>query len=173
MKKIINYSIGLIFIIPGLFILFSRIGIFNITEVINFSTVFKNYWPFLIFVLPGLYIHLLFFVSDRKNPAMLIVAGSSVFIGIIMQISYTFSIWSKLWPGFILSFGLGLLEYYCFSKKEKIVLFGVIIISGFSAILFSKVLRNFYLGEYIIAIVLIILGVVMILGNSSKISQEK
>jgi hypothetical protein len=172
MKKIINYSIGLFFIIPGLFILFDRIGIFTITDYIDFRFVFKHSWPFLLIVLPGLYLHLLFFGSDRKEPAMLMSGGSIVFIGIIVQISYTFSIWAKLWPGFILAFGIGLLEYYFFSKKEKFVLISAIVISGLSAVLFSKTLINFYLGDYIIAIVLIILGLVMILGNSSKVEPR-
>lgn len=169
MKKVINYTIGFVFIVPGIFILLAAMNIFNIANHVSFITILKNYWPFLLIMLPGLYLHLLFYTSDRHTPAVLILAGSITFFGLIIQISYSFSLWSKLWPALILSFAVGFIEYYLFFKKERIVLIAAVIIAGISAILFLITLRDYSILEYIVAIALIILGLVIILGNEKKI----
>jgi hypothetical protein len=172
MKKTLNYTMGLMFIVPGLFILLDRMNWFSITEHVDFTGLIKFYWPFLFFVLPGLYLHLLYFVSDRKAPAILIFAGSLFSLGIFLQIAYSFALWAKIWPIFFLTFAIGLLEYYYFSEKERMVLILVVIISGISAIFLSKTLQNNDFLDYIFAAVFIVLGLVMILGNGKKVKNQ-
>lgn len=147
-------SIGVIIILLGIFILLGKLGVI--------SFVWSIFWP--VFVLaPGVLFHLFFF--SRAMPAGVLIPG-----GILVTYSLMFFYcglfgWhsmSYLWPGFILGVAIGLYEYYMFSDhKPREAWIASMILGVISVVFFGFALMNSN-GIYLIAIVLILIGVFMI-----------
>lgn len=170
MKKTGSIVLGLVLIIPSIFILLKNIGIFNLFAYfkMDFWSLLHWYWPTIFLVLPGIILHIVFLPKVKDHEAMLFFAGVFLVSGLVAQISYTYQLWTKLWPGFILSIAIGMFELYLFGKGSKGILIFVSIFTGLSALFFSKIFYNYYNKELIFPILFIVTGLIIMFGSKTK-----
>lgn len=173
MRKYINYAIGLFLIVPGFFLLLDIMHLFKITDYIDFKYLFSNYWATIFFVLPGIFIHALYFAEEKPAAGFLISGSIMAGWGILLQVSYSFGLWKQIWPGFVTCVAIALFEIYWFGRRERGMLISSVLVTGFSAILFSKTLAGNFYTDYIIASVLIIIGCIMIFVKNHKREMDR
>jgi hypothetical protein len=103
---------------------------------INFLS-FASFWPLFILI-PGILLEVSFF-SLRKEPAILVLAGLFTTTGLlfIFETSTNWQYSTETWPIYTLGLAIGLFQYYLFSKKNKILLFFIFLLSFISAFSFA------------------------------------
>ncbi|PAK55333.1 hypothetical protein [Paenibacillus sp. 7541] len=156
-----DFMLGLFIIVAGVVILLGKLGFFGFVG--------RTLWP-LVLLLPGILIHLLFF-ARRVSAAFLIPGGILTVYGLLFLICSLggWGLMSALWPVLILGVAAGLYEYYLFETPRParvlplalgIALIGVLIW------IFTWLQAG---ALYVIALVLIAIGVWLIFGrNRSK-----
>lgn len=150
-----QFSLGIIIIALGLFILLGKVGIFQFVG--------SMLWPLFILI-PGLILHVLFFY--RVLPSGVLIPG-----GILVFISLMFFFcnlvgWDAmayLWPGFIAAIALGLYEFYMFDSYRPRGAFIAAVVLGIIAAVFFGFILLFSTGVYFLAAILIAAGVFMLI----------
>lgn len=168
MKTYVNIAIGMVFAIPGFFLLLAVLGVFNITSYVDFVYLFKYYWGIIFFILPGAFIHSLYFAEDKKSPGYLVSGSLLVSWGLILQLSFSFDLWTKLWPGFVFAFAVAIFENFWFCGRERAMLIAAVIVTGVSAVIFTKTMAGNFYTDYILAMVLIALGLIIMFVKTTK-----
>ena len=84
-KSNINYIIGLIFIVPGAFLLMDKLNIFHIRDLLNFSLILKSFWATIFLIIPGLFLHIIFFSGGKTTPSYIIMGGVLTFMGFVAR----------------------------------------------------------------------------------------
>jgi peptidoglycan/LPS O-acetylase OafA/YrhL len=115
----------------------------------------------------------MYFFEEKTSPVLLFAGSVLITSGFVMHASYKFDIWNKLWPFFILSFAIAVLEIYLFNGKERGMLILFVVIAGLSCVMIMKVLYGNYYWDYILAMVLISLGLIVIFVEGTKDEQKK
>lgn len=150
-----QFSLGIVIIALGLFILLGKLGIFQFVG--------SMLWPLFV-LLPGLIFHVLFFY--RVLPSGVLIPG-----GILVLLSLMFFFcnlvgWDAmayLWPGFIAAVALGLYEFYLFdSYRPRAALIGAVVLGIIAAVFFAFILL-FSSGVYFLAAVLIAAGIFLLM----------
>lgn len=150
-----QFSLGIVIIALGLFILLGKLGIFQFVG--------SMLWPLFV-LLPGLIFHVLFFY--RVLPSGVLIPG-----GILVLLSLMFFFcnlvgWDAmayLWPGFIAAVALGLYEFYLFdSYRPRAALNGAVVLGIIAAVFFAFILL-FSSGVYFLAAVLIAAGIFLLM----------
>lgn len=169
-----NALVGVIFVLIGIAFLLNSTLRFNILKIFDIGYVFSTFWATLFIILPGLAFHSIYFSGKTKSAGVLVPGGILLGVGIVCQISHLFGIWHLLWPGFILSVSFGLFELYAYGGKKKGLLIPVFILGGLSFIFFFFVtfggIFRMGFGQYIIPIILIIIGISVIFKGNKKSS---
>ena len=158
-------KVGLFIAAAGIVILFGKLGVFGFLG--------RNLWPLLI-LLPGLFLHLLFF-SRRASATVLIPAGVLTVYGLLFGLCNTWGwgLMKHLWPVLLLGFAVGLYEYslHAFSQSSGLTITAVIL--G----LLSIILLVFsWLGTgalYVLGAILIAAGVWLITGVGKTRNRNK
>lgn len=160
-----DLALGLFIVGAGVVIFLGKLGVFGFLG--------RTLWP-LIVVLPGIFLHLLYF-SRRATAGILIPGGILTVYGLLFLIC-NFAGWglmSSLWPILILGVGVGLFEYYLFEIPRPggalPIALGLTALSVL--ILFFTWLSSAAL--YIIAFLLIASGVWMIVRRNSSGRNNK
>jgi hypothetical protein len=162
----IRTIMGPLIILLGIFLLLKRGESFGAGDLIGY------FWPSL-FVIPlGLLFHWLYFqMTDRRGVGVLIPGGILLTVGAVCQISMLFSNWSVTWPGFILAAAVGLFEFYWFGGRNKWLLIPINILTVLSILFFAvfslgALFNSMILGQPILAILLILVGVWFVFGRT-------
>ncbi len=109
----------------GIVIILISIGVlyFNLSL---FEGGFKNMWPALL-LLVGLILYIYYFSTKKKKnkPGVIFLATFIAFSSVpLFILTFTsFENISIIWPGFLLSVGLGIITVYVYGQKKKITLF--------------------------------------------------
>lgn len=161
----IRTIMGPLIILLGIFLLLNRGETFGAGELIGY------FWPS-IFVIPlGLLFHWLFFtMTDRRGSGLLIPGGILLTAGVVCQVSMLFGNWEVTWPGFILAPAIGLFEFYWFGTRNKWLLIPINILTVLSILFFTvftlgSLFNSMILGQPILAILLILVGVWIVFGR--------
>ena len=101
---------------------------------------------------------------------MLIPGGILITVGAVCQVSMLFGNWSVTWPGFIFAVVVGLFEFYWFGSRNKWLLIPINILSVLSILFFTiftlgSLFNTLILGQPILAVLLILVGVWIIFGR--------
>lgn len=166
MRRSNNHPIiGIILILSGVFFLFSKDGVNNLS------------WSLLLWLLPlvilglGIFFHLVYFSRPYKNGEILVPGGMFVTSGILFAVcAYTgnWELMTTFWPIFPAGLAIGLLEYYLFGRGPGGVLIPVFIIGGIGIIFLGTTLNTLTKG-YMVPVILILLGVFFTFrGNGRK-----
>lgn len=149
-----RYSIGLIIVAVGVVLLLGKVGVFGF--------IWELFWPVLILA-PGLLLHVLYF--NRVLPSAVVIPGGILVTASILFFLCTIFGWGLMgyiWPGFIFAVAVGLYEFHLFDKySPRGTLLAAVILAIVAGILFGVTIL-FTVGIYLIAIVLIALGVYVI-----------
>ncbi len=159
-----NIILGGLFILTGLLFFAVNAGF------ISSNDIFTSFWAFLFVIVPGLIIHLAYF-CNVVPVGMLVPGGIILVTGVVLQVSTLLGIWSTTWPGYIMSVAVGLFELYIFGPRKKGLLVPVFILGGLSAIFFFFTIGGLFdsvFNSYIIAFILIALGLFLIFKDSLK-----
>lgn len=155
-----RYSMGWIIVIVGIALLLGKLGFFSFLG--------RLFWP--IFVLaPGLLLHYLFF--RRVLPSgVLIPAGILTTYSLLFFFCNLFG-WaamSYMWPVFILGPAIGLYECYIFDRDQPRGVLIASLILGATAFICWSMMLLFTIGVYVIALILIAVGLYMIFVRTSR-----
>jgi hypothetical protein len=135
---------------------------------INFLS-FSNVWPLLILI-PGILFEINFF-SLKKEPAVLVLGGILTTTGLffIFKNSINWKYSTETWPIYTFGLTIGLLQYYLFSKKNKLLLFFIFLLGFISVFSFAVIfLGNTYTWlKYglLLPCLIIMLGIYVFLKN--------
>ncbi len=148
------YFGGVLVILIGVCLLMGKLGLF--------ARMGGYVWPLFV-LLPGAFLHFLFFTRG-KGAHVLIPGGMLILYSLMFFYSAIFG-WhtmSYLWPGFILGVAFGLFEAYIFdSSKPRGLLTASTTLAVISGVFFGFTLL-LTSGVYVIAIMLIGIGIAMI-----------
>lgn len=171
MNRKSNVVLGLMIIVIGVLYLLNSLHITNIsTNYFQIGFLFSQFWAILFVMLPGILMHLAFF-SGKIHAGILVPGGILLFVGLTLQLSFSFNIWGALWPGFIMCVAIGLFELYIFGVRSKGLLIPVGILGSLSVVFFSFTSGSIVNGgyrSYFIPAFLILSGVVIIFNNGSR-----
>ncbi|MNH72153.1 hypothetical protein D3C73_243100 [compost metagenome] len=145
---------GIFILAAGIVILLGKWGVFSF---LGFTL-----WP-LIFLVPGILLHLLFFA--RRGSAVLLVPGGILTVYGILFFILNFSgsgIITYIWPLFILGIAIGLFEYdmLAFPRPGGVFLIAVIL-TAITAVIYGITLLSISI-IYLLALLLIVCGVWLI-----------
>ncbi|WP_422660350.1 hypothetical protein ACK8P5_07620 [Paenibacillus sp. EC2-1] len=152
-----DLMLGVFIVAAGVVILLGKLGVFGFLG--------RTFWPLLVLI-PGLILHVLFF-GRRASAAILIPAGILTVYGLLFLICsiWGWSLMGSLWPLLILGIAVGLYEYYMYETPRP----GAVLPIALGLTLLSAVILIFtwlYTGAlYIIALVLIAVGIWLIYGR--------
>lgn len=156
-----DLMLGLFIIVAGVVILLGNSGFFGFVG--------RTLWP-VVLLLPGIIIHLLYF-NRRLSASILIPGGILTVYGLLFLICSIggWGLMSVLWPVLFLGVAVGLYEYYLFETPRP----GRVLPIALALALISLLIWIFKWLQagalYIIALVLIAVGVWLIFGrNRSK-----
>lgn len=147
--------VGILFIIAGLFFLLAKMNLFPFS--------IADLWPLFILI-PGIAFNLFGFLN--RTPGLHVPGGILTTIGLLFLFTELFGYgWMEhLWPIFIIAPGVGLLELYLFGERESGLLIPVFILFTIGGtFLFFTLFSTFI--PYLVALLLILLGLYMIFGN--------
>jgi hypothetical protein len=150
-----NYSLGLVLIVLAVILILGKIGI------IGFLC--SLFWPIFV-LLPGIAFHALFF--GRILPVGVLVPGGMLVTYALMFFYCNLIGWGSmayLWPGFIFGVAVGLYELHIFNRNNMRGTFAAAAILAVISLVFFAIAFLFTVSIYIIALVLIGIGVVMML----------
>lgn len=161
-----NFTLGLLLILVGTFMIMNRI--FNM-ELFTMSKL----WPLFVLV-PGLTFEVSYF-SNRRNAGILVPGGILTTIGILFLFE-TYTNWSfsgYTWPIYPLAVAIGLFQLYIFSERRNTgLLIPVAILTLVSVISFVNLLFSglFYWLNYqlVLPIILILIGLYILFSNSRR-----
>lgn len=173
MAQTLRKTIGFLCIVPGFLWLMEAMNLIDFGEILNVKQVYNDFWPFLLFMVPGLYLHFLYYVSKGLYPGILFFAGTIFYSGVALQVAAFFGGWEKTWPFGFLSIGIGFLEYYLFSQANFRVLVGAIFILVISGMFIAKILNISIQMDYFMSFLLIGLGIIFIRGNHQRATIHK
>jgi hypothetical protein len=160
-----NAVVGIIFIILGVLFLLKNFNVFNIYfDIFDIGNIISIFWPFFI-IIPGLAFHSIYFTGKNKDAGVLVPGGILLITGITCQLSVFFNIWDIMWPGFIMAVAVGLFELFLFGGREKGLLIPVCILGGISSILIFQFSIHYSVRNYLIPIILIIIGITVFFRN--------
>lgn len=160
-------------IIGACFILLGALLFWNRGATFGVDSMFTYFWAS-IFIIPiGLLFHWLYFsVTGRKGVGLLVPGGVIFTVGLVCQIAALTDGWSYLWPGFIAAPAIGLLELYWFGSRNRYLLIPVYILLGISLLFFIVfslgTLFDKLLGQPLIAVVIVLIGVFLLLGKRKE-----
>lgn len=164
MKRKKQPMIGIILILAGVFLLFSR------KSVIHLS------WSILLWIVPiilfglGLIFHIIYFSRPYRRGGILVPAGMFLIYGIFFSICIYSNNWGMiklLWPLFPLGIAMGLLEYHFFGRAPHEVLIPAVILCGIS-IIFIGINLNEKVKGYVLPVILILLGLFIAFNNTKR-----
>lgn len=160
-----DMKLGLFIIVAGIVIVLGKLGVFGYLG--------RNLWP-LVILLPGLYLHVLFF-SRRASAVVLIPAGILTVYGLLFGLCNTWGwgLMKYLWPVLLLGVAVGLFEYAVNTSSRSSGLTGT---SGILALLSLVLLIFSLLGTgalYVLGAVLIAAGVWLISGIGKSKNGRK
>jgi hypothetical protein len=150
-----NYSLGLILIVLAVVLILGKLG------VIGFLG--NLFWPIFV-LLPGLLFHILFF--GRILPVGVLVPGGMLVTYSLMFFFCNVFGWGSmvfLWPGFIFGVAVGLYELHIFNRYSPRGTFKAAFLLAVISLVFFAITFLFTVSSYVIAIVLIGIGLWMIL----------
>ncbi|WP_433946117.1 hypothetical protein [Paenibacillus sp. SN-8-1] len=148
---------GIFILAAGIVILLGKLGVFSF---LGFTL-----WP-LIFLVPGILLHLLFFA--RRGSAVLLVPGGILTVYGILFFILNFSgsgVLAYIWPLFILGIAIGLFEYdmLAFPRPAGVFLIAVIL-TAVTAVIYGITLLSISI-IYLLALLLIAGGVWLIVAR--------
>jgi hypothetical protein len=150
-----NYSLGLILIVLAVVLILGKLG------VIGFLG--NLFWPIFV-LLPGLLFHVLFF--GRILPVGVLVPGGMLITYSLMFFFCNIFGWGSmvfLWPGFIFGVAVGLYELHIFNRNSPRGTFTAAWLFAVISIVFFAITFLFTVSSYVIAVVLIGIGLWMLL----------
>jgi hypothetical protein len=150
-----NYSLGLILIALAVVLILGKLG------VIGFLG--NLFWPIFV-LLPGLLFHVLFF--GRILPVGVLVPGGMLITYSLMFFFCNIFGWGSmvfLWPGFIFGVAVGLYELHIFNRNSPRGTFTAAWLLAVISIVFFAITFLFTVSSYVIAVVLIGIGLWMLL----------
>lgn len=160
-----DVKLGLFIIIAGIVILLGKLGVFSFLG--------RSLWPLVILIL-GIVLQALYF-RRRGQPLLLISGGILTIWGLLFVICniWGWGLMSSLWPMLIIGIAIGLYEYYKFESPRSNLTLWVSIILG----LFSLVFILFSLMKtgviYLIALVLIAIGLWLVFGKNAAMRSKR
>jgi hypothetical protein len=165
--------LGIVFVILGALFLLKNFNIMNpFFQLFTLGNLFGKFWPSLFLLIPGLLFHYGYFSGRRKDPGLLVPGGILLVLGVVFQFNMLFGGWDITWPAYIFSVAFGLFELYTFGNREKGLLVPVGILTGLSVIFFFsfslKELLSFSTRQYIVPVILIVIGLVVLFGGRRK-----
>lgn len=150
-------AIGIAILAAGLFILLGKIGVF--------AFIGGKMWPFLIF-LAGIALYVL--ARTGFFPAIAMVpAGMLTMYGILFMASCWLSgkLFGLLWPLLLIGIGIGLYGYYMYDPYHPRGAYqGALLFCGLGIMMLALMLL-FVIGAYIIAGILILVGIALVRGT--------
>ncbi|GIP39423.1 hypothetical protein J31TS4_27030 [Paenibacillus sp. J31TS4] len=162
-------------ILGAVLILLGAALFLNRGETVDVGTIFAYFWPSL-FVLPlSMFFHWMHFAMlDRKAPGLLVPGGILFISGLVCQLAMLTDGWAYLWPGFLLAVAVGLLELYWFGYRHKALLIPVVILTVLALVFFAAfsigtLFNRFAVGQPLIAIGLILVGVWAMVGKKQRV----
>ena len=122
----------------------------------------------------GVFFHWLYYsVLEKKDPGVLVPGGILLVVGIVCQISMLFDAWVFMWPGFIFAVAVGLFELYWFGDRSKWLLVPIFVLSGVSFLFFAVfslgTFFNRFMGQPIIAVALVFIGLVLLFVQKRRV----
>ncbi|WP_054956639.1 LiaF transmembrane domain-containing protein [Paenibacillus dakarensis] len=152
-----DLMLGVFIVAAGVVILLGKLGVFGFLG--------RTLWPLLLLI-PGLLLHVLYF-GRRISAAVLIPAGILTVYGILFLIC---SIWGwdlmgTMWPILILGIAVGLYEYYLYETPRPQFVLPIALGLAFLSLLIIFFTWLYTGALYILAIVLIAVGVWLIYGR--------
>ncbi|WNS43801.1 hypothetical protein [Paenibacillus sp. MMS20-IR301] len=160
-----DMKLGVFIAAAGIVILFGKLGVFGFLG--------RTLWP-LVILLPGLFLHVLFF-TRRASATVLLPAGILTVYGLLLGICnmWGWGLMSHLWPLLLLGIAVGLYEYSLYSSGRNGGLTTTAVILG----LLSLVLFIFTLlgtgALYLLGAVLIAAGLWLMLGRGRAGKRKK
>lgn len=160
-----DFKLGIFIAVAGFVILFGKLGVFGFLG--------RVLWP-LVILLPGVVLHMLFF-SRRASVTVLLPAGILTVYGLLFSLCniWGWGIMKYLWPVLLLGIAVGLYEYAIHAPRRSGGLTTIAVILGILSIalcIFSLMGTG---AIYLIAIVLVALGIWLIAGRGRTRSSKK
>jgi hypothetical protein len=149
----------------GIIIILISIGVlyFNLSL---FEGGFKNLWPALL-LLVGLILYIYYFSMKKKKnkPGVIFLATFIAFSSVpLFVLTFTaFENISVVWPGFLLSFGFGVLTIHVYGQRKKISLFLSQIIIAISLLIWIIFAMRSKFG--------LVIGVVLLLSGAAFLTS--
>jgi hypothetical protein len=146
-----QFAIGILFVAAGIFILLGKLGVF--------SFIGTNFWP-LILILPGVFVHVLFF--GRIVPSTILIPGAFLTVSGILFFICIATSWTNmqyLWPFFLFGIAIGVAEFYFFDEKMPKQALTLALILTFLTFLFFFVVAEINWGFYLLAVACVAFGV--------------
>ncbi|WP_312886387.1 hypothetical protein [Paenibacillus plantarum] len=144
----------MVFIGLAVLLLLGKLGVFQF--------IFSFFWP-LVLLVPGLLFHLLYF--NRRLPAGVLVPGGILTVYALMFFFCNLFGWGSMayiWPGFLLGPAIGLYELHLFDRgSDRGIWIAAMVLGVIAAALFALTLLV-KLGIYVIALILVVVGLSMI-----------
>ncbi|USB34477.1 hypothetical protein [Paenibacillus sp. YPG26] len=151
---------GIFILAAGIVILLGKWGVFSF---LGFTL-----WP-LIFLVPGILLHLLFF-TGRSSAVLLVPGGTLTVYGILFFIlNFSASgMLAHLWPLFILGIAVGLFEYdmLAFPRPAGVFLIAVVL-TAITVVIYGITLLSISI-IYLFALLLIVGGVWLIVARGKS-----
>jgi hypothetical protein len=150
-----NYSLGLVLIVLAGILILGKMGIIGFLG--------NLFWPIFV-LLPGIAFHVLFF--GRVLPVGVLVPGGMLVTYALMFFYCNIFGWSSmvyLWPGFIFGVAVGLYELHIFNRNSPKGAITAAFILAIISLVFFIIAFLVNVSIYIIALVLIGIGVIMML----------
>jgi hypothetical protein len=150
-----NYSLGLVLIVVAVVLILGKIGFIGFLG--------NLFWPIFILI-PGVLFHALFF--GRILQVGVLVPGGMLVTYSLMFFYCNLIGWDSmvyLWPGFIFGVAVGLYELHFFNRNSPRGTFIAAFILAVISFVFFIIAFLFTASLYIIALVLIGIGVFMML----------
>jgi hypothetical protein len=155
-----NYSLGIVLIVIAVILLLGKLGIVGFLSHL--------FWPIFVF-LPGLLFHMLYF--GRILPVGVLVPGGLLITYSILFFYCNIFGWSSmtyLWPVFIFGVAVGLYELHIYNRSSSNAAFVAACILAVISLVFFVFAFLFTAGVYVIAFVLIGIGLLIMLKRTSN-----
>jgi peptidoglycan/LPS O-acetylase OafA/YrhL len=149
----------------GIIIILISIGVlyFNLSL---FEGGFKNLWPALL-LLVGLILYIYYFSTKKKrNKTGVIFLATFIALSSVPLFVLTFTSFeniSVIWPGFLLSVGLGVITVHVYGQRKKITLFLSQIIIAVSLLIWIIFAMRSKFG--------LVIGVVLLLSGAAFLTR--
>jgi hypothetical protein len=150
-----NYSLGLILIVLAVVLILGKLGIIGFLG--------NLFWPIFV-LLPGVLFHILFF--GRILPAGILVPGGMLVTYSLMFFFCNVFGWGSmvfLWPGFIFGVAVGLYELHIYNRNSPRGTLRTAFLLAVLSLVFFAITFLFTVSSYLIAVVLIGIGLWMTL----------